>query len=78
MAKAILEFQLPEDQEQFMLAIKGRDSMLVLYELDQHLRGEIKYAPDGMGQETYDTLVKVRKTLHELMDSNSVSFDSFS
>lgn len=34
MAKAILEFNLPEDMEQFMLAAKGRDIMMTLYELD--------------------------------------------
>lgn len=78
MAKAILEFNLPEDQEQFMLAAKGRDMMMVLYELDQHLRSETKYAPDTMSQEVYDALVGVRKTLNELMDSNNVSFDLIS
>lgn len=78
MAKAILEFNLPEDQEQFMLAVKGRDMMMVLYEFDQHLRSETKYAPDTMSQEVYDALVGVRKTLNELMDSNNVSFDLIS
>lgn len=78
MAKAILVFNLPEDMEQFMLAAKGRDIMMTLYELDQHLRSETKYAPDTMSQEVHDALVQVRTTLHELMDSNNVSFDLIS
>lgn len=78
MAKAILEFNLPEDMEQFMLAAKGRDTMMTLYELDQHLRAETKYAPDTMSQEVYDALVQVRTTLNELMDNNNVSFDLIS
>jgi len=78
MAKAILEFNLPDDGEQFMLAVKGRDMILVLYELDQHLRSETKYAPDTMSQEVYDALVQVRKTLNELMANNNVSFDLIS
>ena len=78
MAKAILEFNLPDDEEQFMLAVKGRDMILVLYELDQHLRSETKYAPDTMSQEVYDALVQVRKTLNELMANNNVSFDLIS
>jgi len=78
MAKAILEFNLPEDMEQFMLAAKGRDIMMTLYELDQHLRSETKYAPDTMSHEVHDALVQVRTTLHELMDSNNVSFDLIS
>ena len=52
--------------------------MLTLYELDQHLRSETKYAPDTMSQEVHDALVQVRTTLHELMDSNNVSFDLIS
>lgn len=75
MAKAILEFNLPEDMQQFMLAAKGRDIMMTLYELDQHLRAETKYAPDTMSQEVYDALVRVRATLRELMDNNNISFD---
>jgi hypothetical protein len=75
MAKAILEFNLPEDDEQFMLAVKGKDMMMVLYEFDQHLRTETKYAPDTMSKEVYDSLVKVRETLRELMSNNNISFD---
>jgi hypothetical protein len=75
MAKAILEFNLPEDDEQFMLAVKGKDMMMVLYELDQDLRSNTKYAPDTMSQEVYDALVKVRETLRELMSNNNISFD---
>jgi len=75
MAKAILEFNLPEDMQQFMLAAKGKDIMVTLYELDQHLRANTKYAPDTMSQETYDALVQVRATLRELMDNNNISFD---
>ena len=75
MAKAILEFNLPEDDEQFMLAVKGKDMMMVLYELDQELRSNTKYAPDTMSQEVYDALVKVRETLRELMSNNNISFD---
>lgn len=78
MAKAILEFNLPEDEEQFMLAVKGKDMMQVLYEFDQHLRSETKYAPDTMSQEVYDALVKVRGTLRELMSDNNVSFELIS
>jgi len=75
MAKAILEFNLPEDMQQFMLAAKGRDIMMTLYELDQHLRSETKYAPDTMSQDVYDALIRLRATLRELMDNNNVSFD---
>ena len=75
MAKAILEFNLPDDEEQFMLAVKGRDMILVLYELDQHLRSETKYAPDTMSQEVYDTLKQTRNKLRELMANYDVAIN---
>lgn len=76
MAKAILEFKLPKDEAKFMLAVKGEALIDVLYELDQHLRSETKYAPDGtMSQEVYDALDGVRDKIRELMSSYDISFD---
>ena len=40
--KAILEFNLPEDQEQFDAANRGMDWALVAWETDQLLRKKLK------------------------------------
>jgi len=75
MAKAILEFNLPEDAEQFMLAVKGWDMMQVISELDEDLRVQTKYAPDTMSQEVYDTLKQTRNKLRELMANYDVAIN---
>lgn len=75
MAKAILEFNLPDDQEQFMLAVKGWDMMQVISELDEDLRVQTKYAPDTMSQEAYDTLKQTRNKLRELMANYDVAIN---
>lgn len=75
MAKAILEFNLPDDQEQFMLAVKGWDMMQVISELDEDLRVQTKYAPDTMSQEVYDTLKQTRNKLRELMANYDVAIN---
>ena len=75
MAKAILEFNLPDDGEQFMLAVKGWDMMQVISELDEDLRVQTKYAPDTMSQEVYDTLKQTRNKLRELMANYDVAIN---
>ena len=50
MAKAILEFNLPEDNQEFLLATSGLKFWSVLWELDQSLRSKTKYAPDDLPQ----------------------------
>ena len=70
--KAILEFNLPEDQPEFNTAIKGSDWKHVCWEMEQYLRTQIKYAPDEMSQEKYDTLEEVREEFNRIMNQNGV------
>ena len=73
--KAILEFNLPDDQQDFNLAVNAMKFWDVLYELDQELRSKTKYAPDDLPQDKYDTYQEVRDLLYELMSNNSISLD---
>ena len=73
--KAILEFNLPDDQEEFDLATSGLKFWSVLWELDQDLRAKTKYAPDDLPQDKYDAYEEIRDKLRELMSENNISFD---
>lgn len=75
--KAILEFNLdePVDEAAHMRAIKATDMAVVLWDMDQYLRGLIKYAPDTMNSEVYGTLEEVRDKLHQLMNERVVDLD---
>ena len=73
--KAILEFNLPDDQQDFDLATKGLKFWNILWELDQSLRSKTKYAPDDLPQDKYDAYQEVRNELRELMLNNDISFD---
>ena len=73
--KAILEFNLPEDQQDFDLANSGMKFWSVLWELDQSLRSKTKYAPDSLPQDKYDAYQEIREELRELMLNNDISFD---
>lgn len=73
--KAILEFNLPDDDQEYDLANNAFRFWNVLYELDQELRANTKYAPDDMTDDDYDAYQKIRDKLHELMSQNNVSLD---
>ena len=66
--KAILEFNLPEDKQDFDLATKGSKMYCTLWELDQWLRREVKHHERGEFDE-------VRERLRELMNDNRIDFD---
>ena len=72
MAKAILEFDLPEDGHDFELAFKGREFMLTLWDLDQWLRNELKHG--SLSGERYESYDKVRTMLHDIMAEYKVHF----
>jgi hypothetical protein len=73
--KAVLEFNLPEDQQDFELATKGMKFWSILWDLDQSLRAKTKYAPDSLPQYKYDAYQEIRDELRELMSDNNVNFD---
>ena len=47
--KAILEFNLPEEEEQFDVATKAMDWALLAWDIDQFMRNKIKYEQDRDG-----------------------------
>jgi hypothetical protein len=73
--KATLKFNLPEDDHEFTMATKGADMHSVLWDYDQWLRGKIKYSPETMSEEVYNTYEECRRELHEMMGSHQVSLD---
>jgi hypothetical protein len=66
--KAILEFELPEDNQEFELASKSLKLYGTLWDFDVWLRTQIKYND----QEQYEP---VREMLRELMNNNRIDFD---
>lgn len=74
--KATLEFNLPEDQQEFNLATKGSNWWNVCWDMDQWLRAQYKYMPDEKySKDKYDAYVEARDKLFELMSENGVSLD---
>jgi hypothetical protein len=73
--KATLEFNLPDDQQEYDLANNGLNFWNVLWELNQELRTKTKYASDDLPQDKYDAYQEIRDLIRELMTENNVSLD---
>ena len=77
MAQAQLIFNLDDSSDQIahMRAVKALDMALTLWDMEQYLRSETKYASDLMPIEVYSTLRAVRLKLGEIMSKHSIDID---
>jgi hypothetical protein len=74
--KAILEFNLPEDKQDFNFATQGGDWWNVCWEMDQWLRAQYKYMPDDQfNKDKDDAYLEVREMLIEIMNENGVNLE---
>tara|TARA_B100000809_G_C14915314_1_gene451393 strand:+ start:214 stop:426 length:213 start_codon:yes stop_codon:yes gene_type:complete len=67
--KANLEFNLPEEEEQFNVASKGMDWALLAWDIDQFMRNKIKY-----DQDTNGVLQLARDRLNFNMEEKGLQF----
>jgi len=69
--KALLKFDLPEDNEEFETATKAMDWALTVWHIDQFIRNKIKYEQDREG-----VLQLVRNELTFQMEEKGLKFPS--
>ena len=72
--KAILEFNLPEDEEQFNAANKGMDWALTVWDMDNILRDKLKYGK--LLPNTRAELEEIRDTLNEMLVDKGLIYPS--
>ena len=70
--KAILEFNLPEDKEEFDVASKGMDWALVAWDIDQLLRNKLKYGE--LFPNTREVLEEIKETLNEMITDKGLTY----
>lgn len=74
MAKVTLEFDSFDDREEMESALNGAKWKMLVWDLDQHLRSELKYN-DAITGEVYEALEKVRNRLHELKSESGLTLE---
>ena len=70
--KAILEFELPEDKENFDASAKGMDWAIVAWDLDQLLRKKLKYG--DLLPNTRAELEEIRASLNEMLIDRGLQY----
>jgi hypothetical protein len=68
--KAVLEFDLPEDNTDFKSAINGHKYKDAIWELDQLLRSEIKYK--DLSEDTYKAYKFCREELRKILAEDNL------
>ena len=67
--KAIIEFNLPEDREEYVAASRGMEWALLVLDIDQFIRNKIKYEQDKDG-----ILQLVRDRLYFNMEEKGLQY----
>lgn len=70
MPKVTLEFNLPEEQEEFKTAASAGDMSQVLWDFSDFLRGKIKY--EELSEAEYAIYEAVREKLYEIAGEHNV------
>ena len=69
--KAILEFNLPENQPEFNTALQGSDWKHVCWQMDQYLRKRVKY-DESLSEEQLEVYEDMRGEFWRMMKENNV------
>jgi hypothetical protein len=68
--KAILEFDLPEDNTDFQAAINGSNYKSAIWDFDQLLRSEMKYKE--LPDDTYQAYKWCREELRKILEQDNL------
>jgi hypothetical protein len=75
--KAILEFDLPEEAKDHLLAVNGHAFALVIYKFDELLHRLVKYDECAKYKTVEEALVALRDELRDIMDQHGLTMDMF-
>ena len=70
--KAILEFELPADKENFDASAKGMDWAIVAWDMDQLLRNKLNHG--DLLPNTRAELEEIRTTLNEMLIDRGLQY----
>ena len=68
--KAILEYYLPEENDDFQAAINGHNYKSAIWDFDQLLRSEMKYKE--LSDDTYQAYEWCREELRKILEQDNL------
>jgi hypothetical protein len=73
--KAIIEFELPQDQEEYEMANNASKMYMALWDIRQLFRSTLKYNPAGLNDEQLEQWEAMRGNFFEILDNNDLKLD---
>jgi hypothetical protein len=70
--KAIIEFELPEDQDQYEIANNASKMYLALWDIKQLFRSKLKYNSDGLNSEQLTQWEIMQDEFYVILDNNDL------
>ena len=71
--KAVLKFNLPDDQHEFDMAVQGGKMYLALWDISKELRTLWKY--EELSEEEWNMVERIRDKFYEILDDNQIKLD---
>jgi len=73
--KAIIEFELPEDQEEYEMANNASKMYMALWDIRQLFRSTLKYNSDGLNDEQLEQWEAMRGDFFDILENNDLKLD---
>jgi hypothetical protein len=73
--KAIIEFELPQDQEEYEMANNASKMYMALWDIRQLFRSTLKYNTTGLNDEQLEQWEAMRGEFFEILDNNDLKLD---
>ncbi len=73
--KAIIEFELPEDQEEYEKANNANKMYMALWDIRQLFRSKLKYNSDGLNDEQLEQWEAMRGDFFDILENNDLKLD---
>ena len=73
--KAIIEFELPEDQYEYQMANNASKMYTALWDIKQLFRSKLKYNSDGLNDEQLEQWEAMRGDFFDILDNNDLKLN---
>jgi len=73
--KAIIEFELPEDRDEYEMTNNASKMYLALWDIKQLFRSTLKYNPTRLSTEQLEQWEAMRNEFFEILDNNDLKLD---
>ena len=70
--KAIIEFELPEDRDEYEMANNASKMYMALWDIKQLFRSTLKYNPTGLTSKELEQWEEMQGEFFEILDNNDM------